>query len=797
MLEEEGIIQADNPRQAPADMETDDMCWICLDDTKDKDPLINPCKCPRKVHPRCLARWQLQQAGRLEETNCRFCQCNLADWKTSLTPENLKPEVQRVQPIMVVYFEGQIHRIPVKQGPDGLKEFTLRIRELFRLPEDVDISLTFGCKEPLSGQHLKLEGIGAFDAAVHCASVAAAERQQKLKSGGGAASVGGAAPAGGECAAAGTAAADGDVGGGDAGGLSRTHTAPPQPHAHHVHHRYLHQHAYPPQHGGEGGGAFGMAPDAAVSAPASAQGSDGGADSGTPSSLLQPAASAPTLAHYTSSTSDSSSSRGQQQQQHPQRGASGPAAVASPSPERSFPGCGSLSDEPASTAHSARTSSGGGATADSAPLHASGQAVHGSSRRAGAMGSGYYAAANGGVGGSPFESAAYGGLAGFGASEGAGHYGMGPLRSQVTVPAAVGMRGTAGASSEPPLAATISEPTAGRLAPPTPGNANGISYASLSNLQHSQSHQQLYGPGMPYAMPYVPPQSSALPPLSPRGGAGGVRGAVLRQPSPPQVQTPADGSRRPSQPDGEGPHAPRDHYTPERLGRPACKHQQQHNQYCQPSPGPAPQQPAPAGGSGPTTPVRPIPRRPAGTPTSPPPGPLTLGLCTAAAAASGRHHPYSPEDDAARAAAAAALWPVRAGMSAATPSTAETGGAAANRRPRPVLATSPRSEYGSAMPSPAADAHTVLGGNTFSNRIKSSLRVVKRAVRSLGLGSRGSGSVGGASCASPRLGAEAETESEAGAEAEVGTAGGRGSADCGAVSHVHSGASAMTAVTGY
>ncbi|GAX77690.1 hypothetical protein CEUSTIGMA_g5133.t1 [Chlamydomonas eustigma] len=117
---------------------------------------------------------------------CRFCNSTLADWKASLTPDTLKPEVERVQPIMVVYFEGEIHRIPVKQGRDGLLEFTDRIRELFRLPEDVDISLTFGCKEPMSGQHLKLEGIGAFDAAVHCASVAAAERQQKIRSTGGA-----------------------------------------------------------------------------------------------------------------------------------------------------------------------------------------------------------------------------------------------------------------------------------------------------------------------------------------------------------------------------------------------------------------------------------------------------------------------------------------------------------------------------------------------------------------------------------------------------------------------------------
>jgi hypothetical protein len=41
---------------------------------------------------------------------CRFCSSTLADWKASLTPEALKPEVQHVQPIMVVYFEGEIHR---------------------------------------------------------------------------------------------------------------------------------------------------------------------------------------------------------------------------------------------------------------------------------------------------------------------------------------------------------------------------------------------------------------------------------------------------------------------------------------------------------------------------------------------------------------------------------------------------------------------------------------------------------------------------------------------------------------
>lgn len=74
------------------------------------------------IHPQQLA---------LNHIPRRFCNNELADWKLHLTPEDLKPEVSKVQPIMVVYFEGQIHRIPVKQGPDGLTEFTGKIRCVF------------------------------------------------------------------------------------------------------------------------------------------------------------------------------------------------------------------------------------------------------------------------------------------------------------------------------------------------------------------------------------------------------------------------------------------------------------------------------------------------------------------------------------------------------------------------------------------------------------------------------------------------------------------------------------------
>ena len=40
-----------------------DVCWICLEEEKSDHCLVAPCKCPRKAHSKCLARWQLQSAG--------------------------------------------------------------------------------------------------------------------------------------------------------------------------------------------------------------------------------------------------------------------------------------------------------------------------------------------------------------------------------------------------------------------------------------------------------------------------------------------------------------------------------------------------------------------------------------------------------------------------------------------------------------------------------------------------------------------------------------------------------------
>jgi len=73
--------------------------------------------------------------------------------------------------------------------PFSLHQFTEAIRRAFSLPEDSELNITFTCDEPATGPAappvlggpgslLTLQGAGAYDAAVHCASVSAARRLQ-------------------------------------------------------------------------------------------------------------------------------------------------------------------------------------------------------------------------------------------------------------------------------------------------------------------------------------------------------------------------------------------------------------------------------------------------------------------------------------------------------------------------------------------------------------------------------------------------------------------------------------------
>lgn len=150
------------------------MCWICLDLGGD---LVYPCKCPRMAHKACLARWQLQSAGTRKETHCEFCDSVLPDWKNALSgPSDTGTHVPAV---MNVNFDGKTYSFEVEPGPDGYRKFTDAIRLAFELPEDSELNITFTCDEPTLpevGSLLTLQGPGAYDAAVHCASLSAARR---------------------------------------------------------------------------------------------------------------------------------------------------------------------------------------------------------------------------------------------------------------------------------------------------------------------------------------------------------------------------------------------------------------------------------------------------------------------------------------------------------------------------------------------------------------------------------------------------------------------------------------------
>lgn len=53
-------------------------CWICF---QEDEKCLRVCRCPRKVHKKCLAQWQLHSVGTEEEKKCRFCSQPLPDWK--------------------------------------------------------------------------------------------------------------------------------------------------------------------------------------------------------------------------------------------------------------------------------------------------------------------------------------------------------------------------------------------------------------------------------------------------------------------------------------------------------------------------------------------------------------------------------------------------------------------------------------------------------------------------------------------------------------------------------------------
>lgn len=144
-----------------------EVCWICLEAATADRPIAQLCGCPRKAHMTCVARWQLHSAGKKEEKCCRFCSKQLPDWKPTMTPKDSKP----VTPYMRVSFGGKTYKVQVQPGEEGAKVFEREIRRLLGLDEAQEFDVIFHCRAPATGDKLQLQGLNAFDAAVHCASM--------------------------------------------------------------------------------------------------------------------------------------------------------------------------------------------------------------------------------------------------------------------------------------------------------------------------------------------------------------------------------------------------------------------------------------------------------------------------------------------------------------------------------------------------------------------------------------------------------------------------------------------------
>ncbi|GFR52202.1 hypothetical protein Agub_g14741, partial [Astrephomene gubernaculifera] len=175
-----------NPAQFPAsppkamteaqDVDSEEFCYICFEGPTRKpdgelEPLVQVCKCPTRVHRKCVARWQLYSAGKQEEKSCRFCKGTLPDWKEVLTPSALPPAI----PVLSIYYNNTCCRMKVRPGPDGLQVF-LRQLEAIVGRDVANVNFVFRCRCPDTGAEIFLQGLQAFEAAMHCACVRAAQR---------------------------------------------------------------------------------------------------------------------------------------------------------------------------------------------------------------------------------------------------------------------------------------------------------------------------------------------------------------------------------------------------------------------------------------------------------------------------------------------------------------------------------------------------------------------------------------------------------------------------------------------
>ncbi|GLC36113.1 hypothetical protein PLESTB_001379300 [Pleodorina starrii] len=147
-------------------------CYICLQEGTDTKPLLTPCACKgRPVHRECLARWQLHSSGKSEEKKCRFCDREYdVDWQSTLLDSDELNE-DTPKPLMAaVVFNNTVYKIPILPGPEGKAAFKRKVNELFGLSNRM-FEVAFEVK--LQEDKVNLRGLSAYEAATRCAAMSA------------------------------------------------------------------------------------------------------------------------------------------------------------------------------------------------------------------------------------------------------------------------------------------------------------------------------------------------------------------------------------------------------------------------------------------------------------------------------------------------------------------------------------------------------------------------------------------------------------------------------------------------
>jgi hypothetical protein len=108
---------------------------------------------------------------------CRFCHTELRDWKPVMT-EAAGAKV--VTPYMRVSFNGKTYKVQVQPGPEGAAAFEKQIRSLLQLPEGLEFDVIFHCRAPGTGE---AAGVGAAGRGAGCWGRGTAGAGQRLRRG--------------------------------------------------------------------------------------------------------------------------------------------------------------------------------------------------------------------------------------------------------------------------------------------------------------------------------------------------------------------------------------------------------------------------------------------------------------------------------------------------------------------------------------------------------------------------------------------------------------------------------------